>query len=263
MKLFPDRSLYRSCNVLAIWFAIALLNAADAAEIKLMSSGAMRVALVDLIPAFERATKHKVVATYGSPGAIRDRIFAGEAMDVLVFPGPGIDALAKQGKIVADSRVDLARSGMGVAVRAGAPRPDISTPEALRRTLLAAKSIVYTDPALGSPSGVHFAKVLERLGIAEEMKAKSRLHDGTSFNAELVARGEIELGVQQISEIVPVKGAELAGPLPADLQLTSVFAIGIGTAAKERAAARELIKFLMSPAAAAAIKATGMEPAGP
>jgi molybdate transport system substrate-binding protein len=262
MRPFSDRLFYLSRSVLTVSFAIALAGAAHAAEIKLMSSGGMRVALIDLMPAFERATRHKVVATYGSPGAIRDRILAGEPMDVLVFPGPGIDALAKQGKIIAGSKVNLARSGMGVAVRAGAPKPDISTPEALRRALLAAKSIVYTDPALGSPSGVHFSKVLERLGIADEMKAKSRLHDGTSFNAELVARGEIELAIQQISEIVPVKGAELAGPLPADLQLISDFAIGIGAAAKEQAAAHELIKFLMSPAAAAVIRATGMEPAG-
>ena len=188
MKLFFDRFHYLALNALTIGLAVALASAAHAAEIKLMSSGGMRVALIDLTPAFERATKHKVVATYGAPGTIRDRVLAGEPMDVLVFPGLGIDALAKEGKIISGSKVILARSGMGVAVRAGAPKPDISTPEALKRTLLAAKSIVYTDPALGSPSGVHFAKVLERLGIAEEMKAKSRLHDGTSFNAELVAR---------------------------------------------------------------------------
>ena len=216
--------------------------------------------MIDIIPAFELATKHKVTATYGAPGTIKDRIVAGEPMDVLVFPAPGLDDLAKQGKLVADSKVILARSGMGVAVRAGAPMPDISTPDALKRTLLAAKSIVYTDPALGSPSGVHFAKVLERLGIAEEMKAKSKLHDGTSFNAELVAKGEIEIAIQQISEILPVRGAELVGPLPGDLQLTTVFATGIGTAAKEQAAAKELIQFLVSPAAAVVIKAKGMEP---
>jgi molybdate transport system substrate-binding protein len=222
----------------------------------------MRVALIDLTPAFERATKHKITATYGAPGTIRDRVLAGEPLDVLVFPEPGLDALAKESKIVPDSKVILARSGMGLAVRAGAPKPDISTPEALKRTLLASKSIVYTNPALGSPSGVHFAKVLERLGIAEEMKAKTRLHDGTSFNAELVASGEIEFAIQQISEIVPVQGAELAGPLPGDLQLTTVFATGIGKGAKEPAAAKEFIMFLMSPAATAVIKATGMEPGG-
>jgi molybdate transport system substrate-binding protein len=206
--------------VLPIGFAIALANTAQAAEINLMSSGGMKVMLIELTTAFERATGHKVTATYGAPGTIRSRIMAGEAIDVLVFPAPNLDDLVKQGKIVADSKVILARSGIGVAARAGAPKPDIDTPEALKRALLAAKSVVYTNPAFGSPSGTHFAKVLERLGIAEEMKAKSKLHDGTSFNAELVAKGEIELAIQQISEILPVQGAELVGPLPGDLQLT-------------------------------------------
>lgn len=262
MERLCDRLLHLSWIALAIGFAMASTGPAEAAEIKLMSSGGMRVALIDLTPAFEGATRHKITAIYGSPGAIRDRILPGEPLDVLVFPDPGIDALAKQGKVVSSSKVILARSGMGVAVRAGTPKPDISTPEAFKRALLAAKSVVYTNPALGSPSGVHFAKVLERLGIAQEINAKSRLHDGTSFNAELVARGEIEISIQQISEIVPVRGVELVGPLPADLQLTTVFAIAVGTAATEEAAANEFIKFLVSPAAATAIRATGMEPGG-
>src|SRR5262245_26887770 len=242
---------------------IALAGIAQAAEIKLMSSGGMKVMLTDLISSFERATGDKVTATYGAPGVIKDRIAAGEAVDVLVFPTLGLDDLVKQGKIVADSRFVLARSGMGVAVRAGAAKPDISTPEALKRTLLAAKSIVYTDPALRSPSGVHFAKVLERLGIADDMKAKSKLHDGTSFNAEFVAKGEIEIAIQQISEILPVQGVELAGPLPGDLQLTTVYAIGIGTIAKEPMVAKDFVKFLLSPASVAVIKARGMEPVTP
>ena len=263
MNLFRRRFLYRSRIALTIGFALALATTAQAGEVRLMSSGGMKAALIDLIPAFELATKHKVTATYGAPGTIKDRIMAGEPMDVLVFPAPGLDDLAKQGKLVADSKVILARSGMGVAARAGAAMPDISTPDALKRTLLAAKSIVYTDPTLRSPSGVHFAKVLERLGIAEEMKAKSKLHNGVGFNAEFVARGEIEFAIQQISEIVSVKGVELVGPLPADLQLTTVFAIAIGADAKEQGAAKELVKFLALPAAAAVIKATGMEPGGP
>ncbi len=151
MKPLGNRLLNLPRMTLTIGFAIALTGAVQAAEIKLMSSGGMRVALIDLIPAFERATKHKVVATYGSPGAIRDRVSAGEPMDMLVFPSPGFDALAKQGKVLADSKVILARSGMGVAVRTGAPKPDISTPETFRRTLLAAKSIVYTNPAWARP----------------------------------------------------------------------------------------------------------------
>jgi molybdate transport system substrate-binding protein len=145
-------------------------------------------------------------------------------------------------------------------VRADAPKPDISTSEALKRALLAAKSVVYTDPAASSPSGIHFAMVLERLGIAEEMRPQSKLHNGTSFNAEFVARGEIEIAIQQISEILPVQGVELVGPLPRDLQLTTVFATGVATGAREQAAAKEFIEFLTSPAAAAVIKATGMEP---
>ena len=262
MKLFPRRFPCRLRLLLTIIVAIAIANTVQAAEIKLMSSGGMKVALIDIIPAFELATKHKVAAIYAAPGVIKDRILAGEPTDVLVFPAPGLDDLVKQGKIAADSKIILARSGMGVAARAGAPKPDISTPDALKRTLLAAKSIIYTDPALRSPSGLHFANVLERLGIAEEMKAKSKLHNGVGFNAEFVASGEIELGIQQISEIVPVKGVELVGPLPPDLQLTTVFATGVGFDAKEQAAAKEFIKFLASPAAAAVIKATGMELGG-
>jgi molybdate transport system substrate-binding protein len=262
VKPLRCRFPFLSRITLTIGFAIALASSARTAEIKLMSSGGMKVALIDLTTAFEHATKHKVTATYGAPGAIMDRILGGEPMDVLVFPAPGLDDLVKQGKIVADTKMILARSGIGIAVRAGAPKPDISTPEALKRTLLAAKSIVYSDPALRSPSGVHFAKVLERLGIAEEMKAKSKLHTGVGFNADFVARGEIELAIQQISEILSVQGVELVGPLPADLQLTTVFATAIGTGAKEQAAANEFIKFLSSSAATAVIKATGMEPGG-
>jgi len=248
---------------LTIFFALAIVSGGQAAEIKLMSSGAMKVALIELIPVFERATKHKITANYAAPGVIRDRIVANEPVDVLVFPAPGVDDLIKQAKLVADSKVIFARSGMGVAARLGAAKPDISTPEGLKRTLLAAKSIIYTDPALGSPSGVHFAKVLERLGIAEEMKAKSKLHDGVGFNAEFVARGEIEFAIQQISEIVPVKGVELLGPLPGDLQLTTVYATAVGVSAVEQDATKEFVTFLTSPVAAAVIKATGMEPTGP
>src|SRR5262249_10069925 len=252
----------RSRFLLTISFVIAVAGTAQAAELKLMSSGGMKVALIDIIPAFELATRHKLTAIYAAPGVIKDRILAGEHTDVLVFPAPGFDDLAKQGKIAADTRIILARSGMGIAARSGAPKPDISTPEALKRTLLAAKSIIYTDPAQRSPSGVHFANVLERLGIAEQMKAKSKLHNGVGFNAEFVASGEIELAIQQISEIVPVKGVELVGPLPPGLQLTTVFAAGIGSETREQVAAKEFIKFLASPDAAAVIKTTGMEPGG-
>ena len=246
----------------AVGLTIAWASTCQAAEIKLMSSLGMRVMLTDLIADFERATGHKVTATYGAPGPIKARA-GSELVDVVVLPAPGLDDLVKQGKIVADSKVILARSGMGVGVRVGAPRPDISTPEAFKHALLAAKTVSYSDPAIGSPSGAHVVKVLERLGIAEDMKAKSKLYNGPGYHTEFVARGEIEISLAQISEILPVQGAELAGPLPADLQLTTVYQAGIGTTAKDQAAAKAFITFLTLPAAAAVIKAKGMEPAAP
>jgi molybdate transport system substrate-binding protein len=162
------------------------------------------------------------------------------------------------------SKLVLARVGIGVAVRAGATKPDISSVEAFKRALLAAKSIVYTDPAVGGTSGIHFAKVLDRLGIAQEIKAKSILNAQAAItpSAEIVARGEAELGIQLISEIVSVPGAELVGPLPAELQAMTVLSAGIVINAQEADAARALFKFLTSPAAASVIKAAGMEPGG-
>ena len=249
--------------VAAAGLTIAVASSLQAAEVKLMSSLGMRVMLTDLITDFERTTGHKVTAAYGAPGPIKTRIADGEPVDVAVLPAPGLDDLVKQGKIVADSKVIVARSGMGVGIRVGAPKPDISTPEAFRRALLAAKSVSYSDPAIGSPSGAHVVKVLERLGIAEEMKAKSKPYNGPGYHTEFVAKGEIEISMAQISEILPVQGAELAGPLPADLQLTTVYETGIATATKDQAAAKAFITFLRSRAAAAVIKAKGMEPATP
>ena len=247
----------------AAGLTIAVASSVQAAEIKLMSSLGMRVMLTDLIADFERTTGHKVTAAYGAPGPIKTRIADGEPVDVAVLPAPGLDDLVKQGKIVEDSKVILARSGMGVGIRVGAPKPDISTPEAFKRALLAAKSISYSDPAIGSPSGAHVVKVLERLGITEEMKAKSKPYSGPGYHTEFVAKGEIEISMAQISEILPVQGAELAGPLPADLQLTTVYQTGVGTATKDQAAAKAFITFLRSLAAAAVIKAKGMEPVTP
>ena len=175
-----------------------------------------------------------------------------------------IEDLVQQGKIARDSTLTLARVGLGVAVRAGSAKPDIASVEAFKRALLAARSIVYTDPAVLGAGAINFAQVLDRLGIANEIKAKSILNAraATTPNAEIVARGEAELGIQLISEIVSVPGAELLGPLPAELQAMNVISAGIVTTASEPDAARVLLKFLTSPAAAAVIKATGMEPGG-
>jgi molybdate transport system substrate-binding protein len=229
-------------------------------DVKIMSSGGLKAVITALADAFARASGHRLAPVFGPPAAIKSRIEDGETVDVAVMTAPLIDALVAQGKLAAATSVELARSGLGVAVRAGAPKPDIGTVEAFRRTLLAAQSIVATDPAAGAASGIHFAKVIEQLGIANEVMAKTRLNSG-SYNAEFVARGEAELAIQQISEILPVKGAELVGPLPPGVQATTVFKAAVGSNAPEPAAAKELIAFLRSPAAAQVITASGMEPA--
>jgi molybdate transport system substrate-binding protein len=257
--------LYLSQIVVTIGFAIALAapTPSDAAEIKILTSRAMNHVLTELGGAFERTSGHKIKLILAPPTEIMRRIVNGESVDV-VMSGATVSNLVQQGKIAPGDRLILARVGIGVAVRAGAAKPDISSVEAFRSTLLAAKSIVYTDPAIGGASGIHFEKVLDRLGIAKEIKAKSILNAlaATTPSAEIVARGDAELGIQLISEIVSVPGAELLGPLPGDLQTMTEILAGIVTTASEPDAARALLKFLASPAAAAAIKAAGMEPGG-
>ena len=228
-------------------------------DVKVMSSGGLKAVIGELANAFERASGHKLAPVFAPPAAIKTRIEGGEVVDVAVLSTALIDDLVRHGKLAAESRIALARSGLGVAVRAGAPKPDISTAEAFTRTLLAAKSIVFTDPAAGGASGIHFAKLIARLGIEQEVMAKARLNSG-GYNAEFVARGEAELAVQQISEILPVQGAELVGPLPPDIQVITAFAAAIATNAKNPAGAKELIAFLASPTAARVIAANGMQP---
>jgi molybdate transport system substrate-binding protein len=267
MKLpHRQRLLCVSLVTFTIVFAIALAvpSPSDAAEIKILTSRAMNHVLIELGGAFERTSGHKITMVLAPPTEIKRRIVNGEIVDV-VMSGATVKELVQEGKIALGDRAILARVGIGVAVRAGAPKPDISSPEALKRTLLAANSVVYTDPAVGGASGIHFEKVLDRLGIAKEIKAKSILNAraATKPSAEFVARGEAELGIQLISEIVSVAGAELLGPLPGDLQAMTEILAGILTTAPEPDPPRTLLKFLTSPAAAAAIKAAGMEPGGP
>jgi molybdate transport system substrate-binding protein len=259
------RLLYLSQIVVTIGFAIALAapTPSDAAEIKILTSRAMNHVLTELGGAFERASGHKITLILAPPTEIMRRVVNGDIVDV-VMSGATVNNLLQQGKIAPGDRLILARVGIGVAVRAGAAKPDIRSVETFRSTLLAAKSIVYTDPAIGGASGIHFEKVLDRLGIAKEIKAKSILNAraATTPSAEIVARGDAELGIQLISEIVSVPGAELLGPLPGDLQAMTEILAGIVTTASEPDAARALLKFLASPAAAAAIEAAGMEPGG-
>jgi len=181
-----------------------------------------------------------------------------EAADVLILTAEAIDDLAREGIIVAGTRIDIARVGVGVAVKQGAPRPDISTPEALRQTLLAATSLVCADPAKGATSGVHFAEVLQRLGIAEAVKAKTLLWP-EGFPAKAVATGQAALCVHQISGIVPVAGVTLVGPLPRELQKVTTYSAGLATQSEQPAAARAFLAFLARPAFRAKFAAAGMD----
>jgi molybdate transport system substrate-binding protein len=248
-----------------ITFAMLLLVGvgAGAAELKVLGALAMQPIMEDLGPRFERATGHKLSITFATMGVLVKRIEDGEVADVVIVPRQGVDRLVKEGKATADNVTILAVSGMGVVVRQGAPKPDISSPEALKRTLLAAQSIAYTDPAMGGTSGAHFAKVLDRLGIVDEVKAKTvfpKRPGGPAVGA-LVASGEAEIGIQQIQELIPVSGIDIVGPLPGELQNHLVFAAVVMAGAKDAEASKALVRFLRAPEAAAVIKSKGMEPA--
>jgi molybdate transport system substrate-binding protein len=250
-------------RALALGFAAALYlsGAASAAEVRVMISGGLTAAYKVLVPEFERATGHTVLTAYGpsmgtTPNAIPIRLERGEPVDVLIMVGYALTDLAKQGKVIAESRVDLVKSPIGIAVKSGAPKPDISSADTLKRALLAAKSIAYSDSA----SGVYVStEMFGKLGIADEMKDKARKIPATPV-AEIVAHGDAEIGFQQISELLPVAGVDIVGPLPPELQKITVFAAGIATVSKEPDAGKALIKFLASPAASAAIVKSGMEP---
>jgi molybdate transport system substrate-binding protein len=249
----------RAALLVAAWLLPAA--ASSAAEVKVLISGGLSAAYQALIPEFERATKNTVVTARGAsmgttPEAIPNRLQRGEPADVVIMVSDALDGLIGQGKVVAGSRVDLARSNIGVAVRAGTPKPDISSVDAFKKTLLAAKSIAYSDSA----SGVYLSTVLfQRLGIADQVLPKSRAILSEPVGAA-IARGDAEIGFQQVSELLPVAGIELVGPLPPELQKVTVFSAGVVTGAKEPEAGRALIRFLASPASASVIAKSGLEP---
>jgi molybdate transport system substrate-binding protein len=248
---------------LALGFAATLLLAgsANAAEVRVMISGGLTAAYTALVPEFEKATGNKVLTAFGpsmgtTVNAIPMRLGRGEPADVLIMVGYALGDLAKQGKVVAGTSVDLVTSGIGVAVKAGAPKPDISSADALKRALLAAKSVAYSDSA----SGVYVStEMFNKLGIADAMKDKAKKIPATPVG-EIVARGDAEIGFQQIAELRPVAGIDIVGPLPDGLQSITVFSAGVATGSKEPDAGKALIKFLASPAARDAIVKSGMEP---
>ena len=253
----------RALRSVARALVLVLLTAvaAQADEIKVMTSGALAVALKELTPAFERASGSTLIvvsggSVAGAPDSIPDRLQRGERADVLIMAAAGIDDLTKAGRVVAGSRVDLARSSIGLAVRKDAPKPDISTVDALRRALLQASSVAYSS----SVSGVYVStELFQRLGIAAEMRTRSRKVEREPVGA-VVARGEAEIGFQQISELRAVAGVEVVGPLPPAVQRVTVFSAAAATGSPNPGGGRALIAFLASPNASAAIAKSGMEP---
>lgn len=247
-------------RMLAIAVALSLSGMAFAAEVKVLTAGAFKQVVLALVPDFEKQTGNKVVVDNDTAGGLKTRIESGEAFDVAVITPAIVDDLAGARKIAAGSRVNLATVGVGVVVKEGAPNPDVSTIEAFKSALLAAKSVAYIDPASGGSSGIYIDKLLERLGIADQVRPKAKLKKGGHV-AELIVSGEAELGLHQISEIVPVKGAALVGPLPKEIQNTTTYAAGLSASSQNKDAAQALIKMFSGPAAATVLKAKGMEPA--
>ena len=230
-------------------------------DVQVMTSGAFTEACIKLSPEFERKTSIKVVTAFGpSMGntreAIPSRMERGEPVDVIILASSALDDLIKRGKVQSGSRVDLVRSAIGMVVRAGAPKPDIRSVDGLKRTLLAASSIAYSDSASGVYIGTEMFK---RLGIFEQVKGKSKKIEGTPVGV-VVARGDAQIGFQQISELLPVAGVQYVGPLPAEVQKVTIFSAGIAVGARNPDGARALIEFFQSPAALPTIKNTGLEP---
>jgi molybdate transport system substrate-binding protein len=231
------------------------------AELKTYTTIGVRSVAEEQFARFEQSSGHRVVVTWGTAPMLVKRIEGGEAPDLTILSRAGIVALRQQNKIVPGSDVALASSGVGIAVKAGAPHPDISTPDALKHTLLAAKSIAYSEPSAGGASGVYFAKLIERMGIAEAMQPKTKYPPAGGFSAELLMTGEAELAVQQKPELLHVKGVEVVGLLPGDLNLITEFAAALMVDGTDADAGKTLIAFLRTPDAKAAFRAKGLEPA--
>ena len=254
------RSILSVSATMALGLAFSGMTpgAVRAAEIKLLCASALHPVIDALIPDFENSSGHKVMVAYGTAGAVADRVQNGEATDLVISSVPMIDRLQTQGKVAAADRVIIAKVGVGAFVRRGAAKPDISSADAFKRAMLAARSIAYPDPAGGGASGIYVASLLERLGIAAEMKPKTKLSTlGTLYAS--VASGDVEIGFNQVSEILAQPTVELAAPLPAEIQNYTQFLPGIVTGSSQADPARALLTFLYSPAAKTVLKTKGFE----
>jgi molybdate transport system substrate-binding protein len=242
-------------------FLIAQAGLVKAAEVKVFSTIGVQAALEELAPKFEQATGSKLNITWATAAILVKRVQAGETADLMVLTKQSLDALTKDNKATAGADAVFASSGMAVVVKKGAPKPDISTPDAFKQALINAKTIAYSDPAAGGASGVYFAKLLERMGIADQMKGKTRHPPPSGNSANLVVAGEADLAIQQEPEVMSVAGIDMVGPLPADVNNITAYAAGIGAGSQQADAATALIRFLHSPEAQAVFKAKGLKPA--
>jgi molybdate transport system substrate-binding protein len=255
--------MIRTISRLAAIAITLLLQAtfATAAEIKVFSTIGVKSVLEELIPKFEQATGNKVNMTWSTAALLEKRVQAGEQADALVLVKNNVDNLLKDGKIASGTNAIFAKSIFAVAVKAGAAKPDISTPEAFKKSLLAAKAVSYSDPASGGASGVYIAKQIEKMGIAEQLKPKTKYPASGGFSGTLLASGEADLAIQSKPELLSVPGVEVVGPLPGDMAFTVVYEAGVQSGASNSDAANALVKYLMSPEAQALFKAKGFDPA--
>jgi molybdate transport system substrate-binding protein len=243
-------------GIIAASLLLSGAGLANAVEITVLSTQATEQGSRELLPQFEKATGNTVKIVYTGTLDAKKRIAAGEAFDVLMMASPDIDGYLADGTLAPGSRIDIAKSGVGIGVKAGAPKPDISSTEAFKKTLLAAKSIGYST----GPSGVYVIGLFDRLGIADQVKPKLKQTPTGVFVGTITASGEVEIGIQQVSEMSQYPGVDYVGPLPADIQKMTVFSSGIAAKAKEPAAGKALVKFITTPEAGAAFKKRGMEP---
>jgi len=253
------RNLVRVVLAIEAFMLAAAPALTCAAELQVLSTVALQSVVEDVAPKFEAASGHKLKVVFGVGVPLAKRVQDGEAADLYLGPRGSIDSLIKAAKVVPNSDVTLARSSVGVAIRRGTPKPDISNADALKRALLSAKGISYSNPAFGGTSGVHFAKVLERLGIAEEMKVKTKFPPEGGLTARFLASGEADIAIQQVGELISVPEAEVIGTLPGDLNSVTTFAAVIPLAARQADAARAFIRYLQSPDAASVMKTKGLD----
>jgi molybdate transport system substrate-binding protein len=236
--------------------AIVMARTAAAAELKVLGTPGVREFYAELVPQFEKTSGHKVSTVWAGTVDVMKRIGGGETVDLVLVAKSSLEELIKLGKIVPESRADIAKSGVGIAVRTGAPKPDIASGEAVKQALLAATSIAYSS----GPSGVYVAGLVQRMGIADQIRSKMKQIPPGESVGELVARGDAEIGLHQVSELLPVKGIDIVGPLPPDIQQITVFSAGLHVGAREPDAARALVSFITAPGAAPVIRKHGMDP---